>query len=76
MPNVPAVPEWGWEFRALRRPPLAVHRVDGSHVEVDLLPGVELCVWPTEDYTAYAVAGEEGALAMAAAARANSARAA
>jgi hypothetical protein len=76
MPNVPAVPEWEWEFRALRRPPLSVHRADRSYVEVDLLSGVELRAWPTEDYTAYAVAGEEGALAMAAAAEANSKRAA
>jgi hypothetical protein len=76
VPAPPAMPEWGWEFRALRRPPLAVHRVDGSHVEVDLLPGVKLRVWPAEDYTAYAVAGEEGALPAVDAAQANSGRAA
>jgi hypothetical protein len=76
VPNVPAVPEWEWEFRALRRPPLSVQRLGSGGVGLDLLPGVELRVWPTEDYTAYAVAGEEGALAMAAAAEANSKRAA
>lgn len=76
VPNAPAAPEWEWEFKALRRPPLVVHRVDGSHVEVDVLPGVKLRVWPTEDYTAYAVAGEEGALPTADAAQANSERAA
>ena len=43
---------------------------------MDLLPGVKLRVWPTEDYTAYAVAGEEGALPAADAAQANSERAA
>jgi len=75
LPGVPATPEWEWEFRALRRPPLAVHRVDASQVEVDLLPGVKLRVWPTEDYTAYAVAGEEGALPTADAGKANSERA-
>lgn len=76
VPPTPAAPEWAWEFRALRRPPLAVHRAGGSHVEVDLLPRVELRVWPVEDYTAYAVAGEEGALPAADAVQANSDRAA
>jgi hypothetical protein len=76
MPEVPEEPAWGWTFRALRRSPLAVHRVDGSHVEVDLLPGVKLRVWPVEDYTAYGVAGEEGALPAVDAAQANRERAA
>jgi hypothetical protein len=75
VPGAPATPEWEWEFRALRRPPLSVRRLDRSHVEVDLLPGVKLRVWPTEDYTAYAVAGEEGALPTADAGKANSERA-
>jgi hypothetical protein len=76
MPTVPAEPAWGWTFRALRRPPLAVRELGGGRVGLDLLPGVELSVWPVDGYTAHAVAGEEGALAMAAAAKANSERAA
>lgn len=76
VPPAPAAPEWGWEFKMLRRPPLAVRRVDEIHVEVDVLPGVKLRVWPVENYTAYAVAGEEGALPAADAAQANRERAA
>jgi hypothetical protein len=76
MPNVPAAPRWEWELRALRRPPLSVRELGSGRVGLDLLAGVELSVWPAEDYTAYAVAGEEGALAMAAAAQSNSERAA
>jgi hypothetical protein len=76
LPEVPWELAWGWTFRALRRPPLAVHRAGGSHVEVDLLPGVKLRVWSVEDYTAYAVAGEEGALPAADAGKANRERAA
>ena len=45
-------------------------------MEVDLLPGVKLRVWPVGDYTAYAVAGEEGALPAVDAAQANRERAA
>jgi hypothetical protein len=74
--HVSAEPELGWDFRALRRLPLAIHRVDGNHVELDLVPEVKLRVWPADDYTAYAIAGEEGALRMAEVARANSTRAA
>jgi hypothetical protein len=44
-------------------------------VEVDIVPGVKLRVWPAEDYIAYAIAGDDGALTMAEVARASSARA-
>jgi hypothetical protein len=75
IPNPPATPAWGWMFRAIRREPLAVHELGGGGVALDLLPGVEVRVWPTGSYTAYAVAGEEGALPLVHAADANSERA-
>jgi hypothetical protein len=71
LPNAPAAPAWGWEFRALRREPLSVHPLAGGRVGLDLLPGVQVRVWPVEGYTAYALAGEEGALPSVRAAEGN-----
>jgi hypothetical protein len=62
-------------FRALRREALAVHVLGEGRVALDLLPGVELRVWPAGHYTAYAVAGEEGALPSVRAAEDNRERA-
>lgn len=71
LPSAPIMPAWGWTFRALRREPLVVHPLATGRVGLDVLPGVEVRVWPTADYTAYTVAGEEGALPLARAADAN-----
>lgn len=75
LPRAPAAPAWRWMFRAVRREPLAVHPLAVGRVGLDVLPGVEVRVWPAEGYTAYAVAGEEGALPLARAADANRERA-
>lgn len=39
LPEGPEEPTWGWTFRAVRRAALSVHRLDGSDVGLDLLPG-------------------------------------
>ncbi len=75
LPSAPIMPAWRWMFRAVSREPLAVHPLAAGRVGLDVLPGVEVRVWPTADYTAYAVAGEEGALPLARAADANRERA-
>jgi hypothetical protein len=62
-------------FRALRREPLAVHPLAAGRVGLDVLPGVQVRVWPTAGYTVYRVSGEEGALALACAADVNRERA-
>jgi hypothetical protein len=71
LPSAPIMPAWRWMFRALRREPLAVRPLAAGRVGLDVLPDVEVRVWPAADYTAYTVAGEEGALPLARAADAN-----
>jgi hypothetical protein len=75
IPTPPTTPAWKWMFRAMRREPLAAHPLGAGRVALDVLPGVQVRVWPTADYTAYTVAGEEGALPLARAADANRERA-
>jgi hypothetical protein len=71
VPKAAAAPAWGWTFRALRREALTVHPLGRGRVGLDVLPGVQVRVWPVEGYTAYAVAGEEGALPSVRAAERN-----
>jgi hypothetical protein len=74
IPSAPDTPVWRWVFRVVRREALSVYPLGAGRVGLDVLPGAEVCVWPEEDYTAYAVAGEEGALRLARAAQGNSKR--
>jgi hypothetical protein len=75
LPSAPIMPAWRWMFRAIRREPLAVRPLAAGLVGLDVLPGMKVRVWPTVDYTAYSVAGEEGALPLARAADTNRERA-
>jgi hypothetical protein len=74
VPRTTAMPAWQWVFTQTSREPLAVHWLDGDHVELDVLPSVQVRVWPTVAYTAYAVAGEEGVLPSVRTAESNSER--
>jgi hypothetical protein len=74
VPRTPAMPAWRWVFTEVSREPLAIHRLDDDRVGLDILPGVAVRVWPLEDYTAYAVAGEEGLLPSTRTGQANSER--
>lgn len=76
LPRASAGPAGDWAFTTLRREPFTAHPLGAGRVELDILPDVEVRVWPVGDYTAYAVAGEEGVLPMARAAEDNSERAA
>jgi len=51
-----------WEFSAPRWESIEYQTMGAHRVALGPLPGVELRTWPRERYTAYSLAGEEGAL--------------